>query len=133
MAYTRARMRTLPADRQVVHDPKHDDITDGDYDVDEQLGELTKKVIRRCHQEIHNYTVPQLLSALHKCLQVRVLMATLRQKGGGENVGSAVRKYSESFKQAPDDAGSRRTGGRRSRPAFTDPDDNTIVALVTDD
>ena len=133
MAYTRARMRSLPADRQVVHDPKHDDLQDENYDVDEQLGELTKKVIRRCHQEIHNYTVPQLLSALHKCLQVRVLMATLRQKGGGENVGSAVRKYSESFKQAPDDVSRGKRGARSRRPAFSDPDDDTVISLVTDD
>ena len=130
MAYTRARMRSLPADRQVVHDPKHEDLEAEDYSLDRQLEDLAKKVVRRCHQEIHNYTVPQLLSALHKCLQVRVLMATLRAKGGGDDVGSAVRKYSESFKQAPNDVSGRKRS-TRSRPAFSDPDDH-IIELVTD-
>ena len=125
----------LKPGRQIVHEPEADDIHDEKYDVDIQLEDLTRKVIRRLHQEIHNYTVPQLLSGLHKCLQVRVLMQTLRLKGGGESVGSSVRKYAEAFSPATDDAGRGKRGGRpaarRGRPAFTDEDDR-IIQLVTD-
>ena len=135
MAATRRYVpRALKPGRQIVHEPKNEDIHADEYDVDNQLEDLTRKVLRRLHQEIHNYTVPQLLSGLHKCLQVRVLMQTLRLKGGTGDVGSSVRKYAEAFSPAADDAGRGKRGGRpaasRGRPAFTDEDDR-IIQLVT--
>ena len=130
MAYTR---RSYVPKKPVVNNPKNDDLNAEDYSVDWQLDDLTRKVIRRCHQEIDRYSVPQLLSALHKCLQVRVLIATLRAKGGGENVGSAVKRYSGAFAdQAQKDDTSRGKRSTRSRPAFSDPDD-TIIQLITSD
>ena len=138
MAYTRRTYtpRSLKPDRTILNgDPHVENIDSDDYNLDEQLELLAKKVVRRLHQEIVNYSVPQLLSGLHKCLQVRVLMATLRAKGGDDNVGSAVKRYSAAFDQSPkDDARPRRaTRGRASsRAAFTDADD-TIVQLITDD
>lgn len=127
------RTRATRTPRLVVHDPQSDDIFNDDYSVDEQLEALTKKVVRRLHQEIHNYTVPQLLSGLHKCLQVRVLLVTLKQKGGGSDVGSSVRKYATAFTPAHDagnGARSRRPGRAIARAA--DPDD-AIIDLVTDE
>ena len=137
MAYTRRTYtpRSLKPDRTILNgDPHVENIDSDDYNLDEQLELLAKKVVRRLHQEIVNYSVPQLLSGLHKCLQVRVLMATLRAKGGGDNVGSAVKRYSAAFSPADDTSGrkSASRGRGRSRAAFTDEDD-TIVQLVTDD
>ena len=133
MAYTRKYVpRGQRADRQIVHEPDADDIHAPEYDVDVQLEDLTRKVLRRLHQEIHNYTVPQLLSGLHKCLQVRVLMQTLRLKGGtGNDVGSSVRKYATAF--SPDDTGRRAPSRGRKRAAFTDDPDDRIIELVTSD
>jgi hypothetical protein len=116
------------APRLIVYDPKVETVSDDEYDVDAQLDALTKKVIRRLHQEIQNYSVPQLLSGLHKCLQVRVLMATLRSKGGGQNVGSAVRKYSGAF-QAANEGGN----GKRSRRPAAAPADDDLGYLLDED
>jgi hypothetical protein len=125
------RSRATRTPRLIVHDPQADDIGADEYDVDEQLGELTKKVIRRLHQEIHNYTVPQLLSGLHKCLQVRVLLVTLRDKGGG-NAGASVRKYTTAFAPPSNDAGSR-ASGRGRRRAIAGPATDDIIDLITDE
>jgi len=116
-----------------VHDTKAEAFEEPEYNVDEQLDRLTRKVIMRLHQEIANYSVPQLLSGLHKCLQVRVLIQTLRLKGGGDtNVGSAVAKYSAAFSPT-DDAGNGKRG--RGRPATNSAhhDDDAVLNYITDE
>lgn len=131
MAYTRRYTpRSLAPDRPLEHDPA---LETEDYDLDAQLHSLAKKVVRRLHQEIQNYSVPQLLQGLHKCLQVRVLMVTLTQKGGGSDVGSAVRKYTGAFTQEANDRSRKPAAGGRGKRAARAYDDDTIVQLVTDD
>ena len=105
--------------------------------VDERLDRITLEITKRMEAELDRYSVPQLLSGLHKCLQVRVLLLTLRQKGGGTDVGSSVRKYADNFKTA--NAGgsrarsARRTGSRTSGHYDDSPDDNVIDFLTDDD
>jgi hypothetical protein len=124
------RGRRPAAPRLIVHDGKAEALDEPEYNVDEQLDRLTRKVIMRLHQEIQNYSVPQLLSGLHKCLQVRVLLQTLRLKGGGDtHVGAAVRKYSSAFTQA--DVGDNRQRGRR--PAASDNDEFAALDYLTDE
>jgi len=114
-----------------VHDEQAEAFSEPEYDVDQQLDRLTRKVIMRCHQEIQNYSVPQLLSALHKCLQVRVLLQTLRLKGGGENVGSAVSRYSAAFQSSANDSSNGKRDSRSSRAAKPDTDD-TFLNYISD-
>ena len=113
----RGRGRGPAAPRLIVHDVDAESFDEPEYNVDEQLDRLTRKVVMRCHQEIANYSVPQLLSALHKCLQVRVLLQTLRLKGGGGDGGSAVRRYAGAFQSPTDDAGSRKRNSRSAANA----------------
>ena len=103
--------------------------------VDQRLDRITMEICKRMEAELDRYSVPQLLSGLHKCLQVRVLLLTLRQKGGGDDVGSSVRKYASNF-QAPNAGGSRARGRRSARTSGTyddTPDDNIVDFLVAED
>lgn len=106
--------------------------------VDERLDRITLEITKRMEAELDRYSVPQLLSGLHKCLQVRVLLLTLRQKGGGTDVGSAVRKYAGNFQQTTNAGGrgtgrARRSGSRTSGTYNDDPDDNIIDLIAGDD
>lgn len=102
--------------------------------VDQRLDRITMEICKRMEAELDRYSVPQLLSGLHKCLQVRVLLLTLRQKGGGDDVGSSVRKYASNFKTS--NAGgsrTRRAGSRTSGTYDDDPIDNVVDLLADDD
>lgn len=106
--------------------------------VDERLDRITLEITKRMEAELDRYSVPQLLSGLHKCLQVRVLLLTLRQKGGGTDVGSAVRKYAGNFQPAANAGGrgtgrARRAGSRTSGTYNDTPDDNIIDLIAGDD
>lgn len=122
MAYTRATTSYPKAKLREVS---------AEGTVDQRLDRITMEICKRMEAELDRYSVPQLLSGLHKCLQVRVLLLTLRQKGGGDDVGSSVRKYAGNF--AAQNAGSRgaRTA-RRTSGRYDDTPDN-IVDLITDD
>jgi len=82
--------------------------------------------------DLQYFSVPQLLTGLQRCLQVRVLLLTIQQKGGGSDVGSAVRKYSTAF-APPDDTGNGTPG--RGRPAKPESDDDysNILELIAAD
>lgn len=103
--------------------------------VDQRLDRITLEITKRMEAELDRYSVPQLLSGLHKCLQVRVLLLTLRQKGGGTDVGSAVRKYAGNFQPAQNAGGgrARRSGSRTSGRYDDTPDDNIVDFLVAED
>ena len=100
--------------------------------VDQRLDRITLEICKRMEAELDRYSVPQLLSGLHKCLQVRVLLLTLRQKGGGSDVGSAVAKYSDNFKQTANAGGSRARSSRRTSGRYHD-DDDTVIDLIAGD
>lgn len=98
--------------------------------VDERLDRITLEITKRMEAELDRYSVPQLLSGLHKCLQVRVLLLTLRQKGGGTDVGSAVRKYAGNFQPAPNASRSRARSSRRTSGTYDDSPDDNIIDLI---
>lgn len=126
MAYTRATFTPKAKLREVSSQGT----------VDERLDRITLEITKRMEAELDRYSVPQLLSGLHKCLQVRVLLLTLRQKGGGVDVGSSVRKYASNFQPAANAGGSRARGRRSARTSGTyddSPDDNVIDFLTDDD
>ena len=122
MAYTRTASYTPKAKLREVS---------AQGTVDERLDRITLEITKRMEAELDRYSVPQLLSGLHKCLQVRVLLLTLRQKGGGVDVGSSVRKYSANF--APQNASNRgKRSARRTgtRTSGTYDDDDTVVDFI---
>lgn len=94
--------------------------------IDERLDRLALEIAKRMEAELDRYSVPQLLSGLHKCLQVRVLLLTLKMKGGGSDVGSSVKRYAANFQTA--NAGGSRA---RSRRSARDDDDDTVVDFLT--
>jgi hypothetical protein len=95
--------------------------------IDQRLERLSARIVRRMELDLQYFSVPQLLTGLQRCLQVRVLLLTIQQKGGGSNVGSAVREYAKAFTPADDP----RHGNADRRPAFS-ADDN-ILELITAD
>jgi hypothetical protein len=95
--------------------------------LDQRLERLSERVVRRMELDLQYFSIPQLLTGLQRCLQVRVLLLTIQQKGGGSNVGSAVRAYSQAFTPPPDDP---RSGTTDRRPAFSD---DNILELITND
>lgn len=101
---------------------------------DERLERLTVEILKRMEAELDVYTVPQLLSGLHKCLQVRVLLITLKQKSEGlaVDVGSSVRKYAGNFQSTPDAGRGRARGGRSRTSGRYSNDDDTVINLLTD-
>lgn len=102
--------------------------------VDERLDRITLEITKRMEAELDRYSVPQLLSGLHKCLQVRVLLLTLRQKGGGTDVGSAVRKYASNFQPATNAGGrGKRSSGSRTSGRYDDSDDTVVNLLAGSD
>lgn len=98
--------------------------------VDERLDRITLEITKRMEAELDRYSVPQLLSGLHKCLQVRVLLLTLRQKGGGTDVGSSVRKYADNFKTTNAGGGRKRSSGSRTSGRYDDDPNDNIVDLI---
>jgi hypothetical protein len=95
--------------------------------IDQRLERLSSRIVRRMELDLQYFSVPQLLTGLQRCLQVRVLLLTIQQKGGGSNVGSAVREYSKAFTPT-DDPGHREPN---RRPA---PDDySNILELIAAD
>lgn len=122
MAYTRTASYTPKAKLREVS---------AQGTVDERLDRITLEITKRMEAELDRYSVPQLLSGLHKCLQVRVLLLTLRQKGGGVDVGSSVRRYAENFKQTANASGrGKRSAGSRTSGRYSDDDDTTVVDLI---
>lgn len=101
--------------------------------VDERLDRITLEITKRMEAELDRYSVPQLLSGLHKCLQVRVLLLTLRQKGGGVDVGSSVRKYASNFQQTTNASGGRARSSRRTSGRYDDSDDTVVDFLANAD
>jgi hypothetical protein len=98
--------------------------------LDQRLERLSERVVRRMELDLQYFSVPQLLTGIQRILQVRVLLVTLQQKGGGSSVGSAVRHYSTAFQPEADDAG-HGNAGRRPAPA---PDDySNILELIAAD
>lgn len=124
MAYTRTASYTPKAKLREVS---------AQGSVDERLDRITLEITKRMEAELDRYSVPQLLSGLHKCLQVRVLLLTLRQKGGGVDVGSAVRKYAGNFQPAQNASRSRARSSRRTSGAYDDSPDDNVIDLLTDD
>lgn len=120
MAYTRATFTPKAKLREVSSQGT----------VDERLDRITLEITKRMEAELDRYSVPQLLSGLHKCLQVRVLLLTLRQKGGGTDVGSSVRKYADNFKTTNASGGRARRSGSRTSGRYSDDDDTTVVDLI---
>ena len=95
---------------------------------DQRLDRLTLEILKRMEQELDRYSVPQLLSGLHKVLQVQLIMQRLRSQGYSSDVGSSVRKYSSNFQTA--NAGGRGKASARRAVARPEPDDD-IIDLVT--
>jgi len=60
-----------------------------------------------------------------------VLLQTLRLKGGGENVGSAVSRYSAAFQSSANDSSNGKRNSRSSRPDKPDTDD-TFLNYISD-
>lgn len=130
MAYVR-RTSTTAARAYVKKAPLRDVPDDGT--ADERLDRITLEITKRMEAELDRYSVPQLLAGLHKCLQVRVLMLTLRQKGGGTDVGSAVRKYTGNFQAQNAGSGRARSARRTSGRYNDDPDDNIVDLIAAED
>jgi len=82
--------------------------------------------------DLQYFSVPQLLTGLQRCLQVRVLLLTIQQKGGGSDVGSAVRRYSQAFAPKEDDAGNGARGRGRAK-AEPDDDLSNVLELISAD
>ena len=98
---------------------------------DQRLDRLTLEILKRMEQELDRYSVPQLLSGLHKVLQVQLIMQRLRSQGYSADVGSSVRKYSSNFAQA--NAGGRGTTNTRRRAAARADDDDVIDLVIASD
>lgn len=126
MAYTR---RTTTATRAYGAKAPLREVGEGN--TDQRLDRLTLEILKRMEAELDRYSVPQLLSGLHKCLQVQLIMQRLRSQGYSADVGSSVRKYSAGFKQTANAGGRGKAGARRANArADADFDDN-IIDLVT--
>jgi hypothetical protein len=111
-------------------------MSDEPGDVERRLERISRHILIRMEQELDNYTVPQLIGGLHKCLQVRLLLLALAKRAQdeehAESAGSAVRKYSTSFK-ASDAAGGRARNTRGRRSVSDDDSDAAIIKLALSD
>ena len=105
--------------------------------VDQRMDRLTLEILIRMEQQLDRYSVPQLLSGLHKILQVQLIMQRLRSQGYSSDVGSSVRKYGGAFEAAANAGGRGKTGARRAAGTRTsgtyDTDLDNVIDLVADD
>ena len=125
MAYTRKAASTTS---NATGRYKHVDLrADQGGTSDQRLDRLTLEILKRMEAELDRYSVPQLLSGLHKVLQVQLIMQRLRSQGYSADVGSSVRKYTGSFQTQ--NAGGRRKAGARRRTGTDDED--IVIDLVT--
>ena len=127
MAYTRRTGTTTTR----AYAPKAPLREVGPGTTDQRLDRLTLEILKRMEAELDRYSVPQLLSGLHKCLQVQLIMQRLRSQGYSSDVGSSVRKYASNFQAQ--NAGSSRAGGRRRAAARAADDLDNIIDLVASD
>ena len=98
---------------------------------DQRLDRLTLEILKRMEAELDRYSVPQLLSGLHKCLQVQLIMQRLRSQGYSSDVGSSVRKYATNFAAQGNAGGGKRVSAARRRAAASNADDlDNIIDLV---
>lgn len=107
------------------------DQTGDGLSLDQRLERLSERVVRRMELDLAYFSIPQLLTGLQRCLQVRVLLLTIQQKGGGSDVGSAVKRYSSAF-QHDEPKNDPRDGKANRRP---EPDDyaNILELIAADD
>ena len=132
MAYTR---RTTAATATRAYGAKAPLREVGPGTTDQRLDRLTLEILKRMEAELDRYSVPQLLSGLHKCLQVQLIMQRLRSQGYSADVGSSVRKYASNF-QATNASGRGKGGSRRSARtsgAYDSDLDNIIDLVASDD
>ena len=128
MAYRRTTTATTAASNATGR-YKHVDLREDQGGTsDQRLDRLTLEILKRMEAELDRYSVPQLLSGLHKVLQVQLIMQRLRSQGYSADVGSSVRKYSSNFAQT--NAGGRGKASSRRAVARPEPDDD-IIDLVT--
>ena len=125
MAYTR---KTASTPSNATGRYKHVDLRpDQGGTSDQRLDRLTLEILKRMEAELDRYSVPQLLSGLHKVLQVQLIMQRLRSQGYSSDVGSSVRKYASNFKAT--NASGRGARGARRRTGTDDED--IVIDLIT--
>jgi hypothetical protein len=101
--------------------------------IDERLERLSSRIVRRMELDLQYFSVPQLLTGLQRCLQVRVLLLTIQKQGGGSNVGSAVKHYYSAFAEKADDVGDRAGNRGRTKPEPDNAYDNILELISADE